>query len=577
VLRWSGWHFKVVTHFSHCIDTLTTTGDLRAAFPGSSSQRRLRFLFESTVRSSRSRVWIAAAEKGLARWFGPHVWAPIAFERSLTIAVVYPVVTLLFVWAFSGQGRIGTVDVVAGGAETMMRWIAVASLFFGTALLVWLYRSLVKSTDWLLWTYLAMFRVLGVVIGAFTVAAAFAGIYAGAYALGYALALVFFVAIVFVLAFVLTFGVVRAFRIIRAKAISVTVARFFSISAAFVFGGSGIGIENRVGDVAGAASGLGAVAFVVAVIFVGSDIGAGSVAISIATAVAVALAVSGYGAVAVAKAVAISCFVALLLLKVRTLMSNRIRWGSRKFRLIALVLGWYIGLMVTAWQLPHWAGSEMLNAYRPPFLWFYFLGLVPIWNATLDLISVGLTRLFLRRYLRIGTGWWWMVVIDVVTAVVLTVLLFWGALAALLLLQYWGWGIDAASLVRQFRADPTDPQVEWLTWMALTNILPTLLHLSLACAGLWSGWLLRDVGFTRHLLAQRNEADALFVVSEAIPPFSAESGLVLKAPLSKPQAALLANWVYVDFWLGALLPPAVVVACWPAWQWLMEQALHLLP
>lgn len=245
-------------------------------------------------------------------------------------------------------------------------------------------------------------------------------------------------------------------------------------------------------------------------------------------------------------------------------------------------LCWWVSILVIcAWLVPRWASvPRLLDAGRPAFVVLVFLGLLPLWNAALDVLSVGTTRLFLIRYLATGRGWWWMTALDIGIALLLTVLLFWGVLAGFGVLQHWGWGVDAQAMARRFRDDPTSPAVNWILWMALTNLLPTLLHLCLACAGVVSGWLLRDEAFASSLRAQGRAmpATGLLAANAAPLPASAAPGtrLVLKAPLTTAQAHKLVNWVYCDFWLAAALPWCVALALWPLWQRLMHAVLQWL-
>lgn len=177
-----------------------------------------------------------------------------------------------------------------------------------------------------------------------------------------------------------------------------------------------------------------------------------------------------------------------------------------------------------------------------------------------------------------------MVVFDILLAVLLTVVLFDGVLGLLMLLQYWGWGIDAAATVRLMRNDPTDPQVQWILWMALTNVLPTVLHLGLACAGLWSGWLLRDAALVQALNEVRLPAPApepalIIGISGPRPayvPAARPAPLQLSRPLSSSEAAKLVNWVWFDSRVAALVPLALVLACWPLWLMLMHSTLQWL-
>lgn len=144
-----------------------------------------------------------------------------------------------------------------------------------------------------------------------------------------------------------------------------------------------------------------------------------------------------------------------------------------------------------------------------------------------------------------GACWTWRL------ALLLTALLFWGVLAGFKALQALGWGVDAADMARRFRDDPHAPEVNWILWMALTNLLPTLLHLCLACAGLWSGWLMRDEVFAAALRASASAAPMTGLVATtgaALPALAATpKPFTLAAPLLPAQAQKLMNWVYIDF------------------------------
>ena len=173
-----------------------------------------------------------------------------------------------------------------------------------------------------------------------------------------------------------------------------------------------------------------------------------------------------------------------------------------------------------------------------------------------------------------------MTAMDIGVAVLLTVLLFWGVIAGFGVLQAWGWGLDAAAMTAKFRDDPSDASVQWVLWMAATNVLPTLLHLCLACAGLWSGWLLRDAGFAAALQKLVPVAPATGLLTAGGLPLAASTAalpsLALSAPLTAAQAQKLVNWVCVDFWLATALPRGVVRALWPAGRWLLQWALKQL-
>ncbi len=88
---------------------------------------------------------------------------------------------------------------------------------------------------------------------------------------------------------------------------------------------------------------------------------------------------------------------------------------------------------------------------------------------------------------------------DLAVAVLLAVVLFARVMGLFHAMRYVGWSVDAQAMAQQFVKDPGAAEVNWIMRKALTNGLPTLLHWGLACAGLWSGGLLRDARFAAKL------------------------------------------------------------------------------
>ncbi len=305
-----------------------------------------------------------------------------------------------------------------------------------------------------------------------------------------------------------------------------------------------------------------------AAVFTVALAGAGAGATAAAAAGAFGFAVSGAEGLAVAGAIAFFFFLDHLKFKFEGRATGMCLYFAALLSFAALCV------LVA----PRYAPPQLLAADEKSFVLLFFMCILPIWNAGLDVLSVGATRFFLRRYIATGRGWWWMVTLDIALGMLLTVLLFFGVIALLHGLQALGWGVDASATLKRFQADATAPDVNWILWMALTNVVPTLLHLCLACAGVMSGWLLRDTALARSLQAAPAVGSSLVTSSGALLPTAPPTSvaLQLKTTLSPVQAQAVVNWVYVDFWLAAALPWCFALALWPVWRGLMHGMLQWL-
>jgi len=120
---------------------------------------------------------------------------------------------------------------------------------------------------------------------------------------------------------------------------------------------------------------------------------------------------------------------------------------------------------------PNWT-----RANGPSFALLFFVAWLPFLNGLFDCISVGLTQIFLRR-MKVGrwTPVWWF--LDGLTAVVLVIGLYLAVFGLLHVLKAMGWGVDPKAIFLQFRKDPASSS--WLILLAITNLVPTLLHWAL--------------------------------------------------------------------------------------------------
>ena len=538
LLRLMGWLQPLLPIIKPSIDSLTKSGDLLAAFPSGIAQRRLRVLLDDASAKCKA---METSELILRRWFGSAIWSPQAFDKMLQIAVCYPVAFLLLFWVFTGEGQLGSVSLLPQGFAPHLR--AIGFLLLLSIIVGWFaaLRVVVRWNGWRQGLAGVLLYASAIILAiTVTVVARAGGAGAGAVAL--------FVAFAFAVAFGL--------------AIAGNVAFGFASTAAITFAlaiGSGF---------VGSDASIVAVGIAFGVIIIGNFIPAGPGAITVSGAVVLALALTGASTGALAGIVLFGLLHVLAI----GLLNDRVGRKRSVGLPIHLTL-WSLYLGISATVGVRLAGTQTtLGANSIVFVILVFLGLLPFWNAVLDFISVGVTRLFLRRYALTGRGWWWMILVDIGLALVLTALLLWGAITGLRWLQWLGWGIDAKVFAERFQRDPTGADVNWLMWMALTNVLPTLLHIGLTCAGLIAGWLFRDEPLSRELVLRMKASPASLLLTEDGTPEPAGVSAsqcqrpTLAEPLLPAQAHKLVNWIYIDFWLAAAFPWCVALACWPLWQ-----------
>lgn len=203
--------------------------------------------------------------------------------------------------------------------------------------------------------------------------------------------------------------------------------------------------------------------------------------------------------------------------------------------------------------MPLWAATKHLGTHGVSFVFLTFICLLPLFNALCDWISVGATRAFIRRYLDGRMKVWQFLVLDGLIAVVMMLALYVGTVGLFLAMQHWGWPVDARALLAAFRADPVSPQASWVTAMAVTNLLPTLLHLSVAVVGLATG----------HLHGGRDTLAAAFNRLQSAGLATPGDSDPASAGLTRREAYAVLNYLYFDRWLGALLAVSLIVALWP--------------
>jgi hypothetical protein len=251
--------------------------------------------------------------------------------------------------------------------------------------------------------------------------------------------------------------------------------------------------------------------------------------------------------------------------------------GKTKYKDIYLVLFtvcWLLfQLTVIAYFLPDYS-RQKLTGSSATFILLVFLGIFPVCNAALDWISISLTRTFIQKYLNHDLKIYWFILWDLLTALLLTALLYVGVLAILSTLENWGWNIDAKGMVKAFKSDPLDPQASWITAMAVTNVMPTFLHLGIVFAAILTGMNSTQLASIANAFKPKTETSSILdadgkALSKSIP--------VETITLSKQDAQAALNYLYFDRWLGITLAASMVIACWPLFSYLLAWFLKFLP
>jgi hypothetical protein len=245
-----------------------------------------------------------------------------------------------------------------------------------------------------------------------------------------------------------------------------------------------------------------AVAGAVAVAFAVAGAGAGTVAVAVASAVAGAFAVADAVADAVAVAVAGASVVVGVFGSYYFRVSTRVLASGLKPRLARSCKLWLmlVVLLAVAIAAPKWLPglglpliTSPFSSTGEPFVLLFFIGVLPLVNAAFDFVSVGLTQLFFRKIMRNQNNRWWFIVLDLFSAAALVAGLYVFVYAALLLMQRCGWGVDAKPIFKSFVDSPLS--VSWLLLLAITNVVPTLIHWANLLSGALQMRVMSQKGF----------------------------------------------------------------------------------
>ena len=145
---------------------------------------------------------------------------------------------------------------------------------------------------------------------------------------------------------------------------------------------------------------------------------------------------------------------------------------------------WFVGIAASLPTLPGWGivlAKRALTSGGAPFLCLMFLGLLPLLNAVSDWASINATRVFIAR-MQAGASRGEvrrLYVYDFAIALALTIIVYAAALAVIRMMQRFGWQVDVKSVLVELRDKPWSGQSTWLLTLAVTNFIPTLIHVAL--------------------------------------------------------------------------------------------------
>jgi hypothetical protein len=411
------------------------------------------------------------------------LWTAPAFERCLLLALIYPIVTIVLIWAISGH--IGPAEAalhLPPGTSGLRRAAGMALI----CLSVFAWSRCYRVEGWVkkfVWFVIAIAS-----------ASAIAGVYAIAVVIGFAVAF----AVAFAGAFAGAFGFAVAFAGAGAVAVTVTVAVAVTGAGAITIAIAGaVAVAVAFAFVfAGAFAGAFAFAFAVAVTFAAAD----TIAYVVAFAQAYASAFGGVSAAASGAALAVAFIVTFFVAFLGAFLDAFAFAGALALaftgaftltsHLASGQQNWTFLIVLVAGMLALIIGIPALLASGP--VWttvgplFLFIGLLTLINAPFDWVSLGLTRALLRRGLELGS--WWPYFFALTDAALAAVIITFLAAAMVIGVQ----AFDAVTIhsggepvlpLRELfdgvAAHPSEPEYWWLYALLISSMIPSMLNLAI--------------------------------------------------------------------------------------------------
>ena len=410
---------------------------------------------------------------------GERTLSGCSYDFSLRMVFVYPIVSLLFVWAITGKNTYGISGLLPEDADAWPRAMAIGSIGLAST---FVYTS-AQTSGWRQQANLA-----------YAFAVAFAVAVGGAVAFVDAVVFGAVVAVHLSVAAAFGFAVAAAAAVVFARAVAgggaVAAAFVLVVAGGVAFAIAGGGAVAAAFAVAVAFAGGGAVVVAVAGAVVLAGAFAAVVVVAIAFAGAVDSVVAGGGVVAgaIAGTVAIVVAVAFALLKVQEVMSRRGHQGL--FYLL------YVPLLLLAISTAAFHASSLHLYHEASKSLLFFLGLLPLMNSIFAWLSLAATRRLLRH---VAEGKYalsrvaGMALADLAIGIGLLVALAATCSAGVQTMNLLSRGnggadlFDVAGLLGRMRTSPGDNAAWWVYFMLFSTLLPTLVH-SIVAAGSFVAW-----------------------------------------------------------------------------------------
>lgn len=391
--------------------------------------------------------------------FGFNPFTPESYDKCLRLAFLYPVLSFFITWAMGGDGEVGNVNFMGNSAATLKLWYR-WTLLFGMVMAI-------LASLWLLFRWRG-WRQLGVLGAMLLLWMIVGGLLREIFDGGE-------------LSLLTTFGWIFLFIYVSGWFAGLLIYRSFQkahnaiYSVALVF--------SFIVAVATAVANAVAIDFTIA--FSGAIAVAFSGAATILVAIAVAAAFAGFSFTGAFAFLCAGIFIVLL--------SFLESWSKVKNK-----AGWFwffygVLFMVVAYVSLYYSGQK---DYMVLVLFWLVLPLV---NASLDWLSLGVTRGLLQAVRMERHGGWRTLGWGFLDLVFALVFLF---LIATLLVLVTALGnvvsgkvlVDLDVIFTGFRANPWGINHWWVYFMMLSTLVPTLVHFALVggAATLWFPQKLRE-------------------------------------------------------------------------------------
>jgi hypothetical protein len=384
------------------------------------------------VRWRRPSAWLSRTDRLLSYWGGRRLYSFDGFQTCWSISLAYPILIVLFLWAWTGDGFVGETRILPQLDHHYARWghfLVILSSYFLGFVVVFDVMNQLRWTKSILSTYL------------------------------------------------FTSTEVKGMDDQKLRIYLLCSTGIISFLMAFIFSSSALGILAFSGifAIVGATAIVFAVSFVV-FLAVGSLFGDGPLVFGLVLVGSTGLAV----------------VLEMLYQRWRSGLKE-IRGGlptsGYVLKVFVTALFSYVGI-VSFLSLVLLKDSpkrlELLSSTSLAFSVLVFFGCLPLLNALCDWLSVSFTRKLIQVYRRriprqsITLQF---LFLDLAVAIILTFLVYTAAITVLLFFELTGWGVRAKDVLTSLASNPWGVQSAWLLMLAFTNIIPSAIHVGLLISG----------------------------------------------------------------------------------------------